>query len=165
MPGTSIQLRPVYFQREKAAALSSLCGRSVGATSGGVGHHNLDLGSGMLQLGENCIWCKGSTDESDLSHVMPECFGNTEQVLPPGIVCYSCNHYFGSKIEPSLFEDPVIHTMCVMFHVVDPGDGKVFRERLFNRHHISADIPRLTPKLAVTVSSDGSSPHHFRGSL
>lgn len=85
---------------------------------------------------------------------MPQCFGNTEQVLPPGIVCYSCNHYFGEKIEPALFEDPVIHTMCVMFHVVDPGDGKVFRERLFNLHHVPADLPRLTPKLDLTVRSD-----------
>ena len=89
-----------------------------------------------------------------MSHVLPECFGNTEQVLPPGIVCYSCNHYFGDKIEPALFEDPVIHTMCVMFHIVDPGDGKVFRERLFNRHHIPADLPRLTPQLDLTVRSN-----------
>ena len=96
--------------------------------AGGIGH-NLEFD--MLQLGKNCIWCKGSTDKTDLGHVLPECFGNTEQVLPLGIVCFPCNHYFGNKIEPALFEDLVIHTMCVMFHTVDAGDGKIFRERLF----------------------------------
>ena len=56
----------------------------------------------VLQLGKICIWCTGSTDKTDLSHVLPVSLGNTEQILSKGIVCKSCNRSFGRKIEPAL---------------------------------------------------------------
>jgi len=106
----------------------------------------------MLQLGENCIWCKSSTDESDLSYVVPMSLGNTEQVLLKGVVCRSCNNFFGRRIEPALLKDPVIQTMCAMYHVVNSRTGKVIQPRLFGRHAVPIDIPRLTPQLHLAVS-------------
>ena len=109
----------------------------------------------MPQLGSNCIWCEGSVSDSDVSHVLPECFGNLDaQVLPKGTVCRSCNNYFGSKIEPALIEDPVIHAICVILRVVDPGDANVFRDRLFDDKHPSVAPPQRNLSLNLTVRNN-----------
>jgi hypothetical protein len=108
-------------------------------------------GSDMPRLGEDCIWCKGSTEKSDLSHVVPMYLGNTEQVLVKGVVCSSCNRSFSRKIEPALLKDPVIQTMCAMYHVVNARTGKVIQPRLFGRHSIPIDLPHLTPQLHLAV--------------
>jgi HNH endonuclease len=109
----------------------------------------------MPRLSENCIWCEEPTDDSDLSHVLPECFGNRGvQVLPKGTVCRSCNNYFGSKIEPALVEDPMIHAICVTLRVVDPGDANVFRDRLFDQQHRAMTRPQTNLGLNLTVRAD-----------
>ena len=97
----------------------------------------------MTRLGKSCIWCGGPTNDSDVSHVLPVCSGNRDtQVLQKGTVCRPCNNYFGSKVEPALIEDPVIHAICVAFRVVDPGDANVFRDRLFDQHHAPIAPPK-----------------------
>lgn len=35
-------------------------------------------------------------------HIIPESLGNTDHVLPPGVVCDKCNNYFARKIEGPL---------------------------------------------------------------
>jgi hypothetical protein len=77
--------------------------------------------------------------------------GNTEQVLVKGVVCSSCNNFFGRRIEPALLKDPVIQTMCAMYHVVNARTGRVIQPRLFGRHSIPIDIPHLTPQLHLAV--------------
>jgi hypothetical protein len=63
------------------------------AERGALGQINDNLGSDMTRLGKNCIWCEEPTNDSDVSHVLPECFGNRDaQVLPKGTVCRSCNN-------------------------------------------------------------------------
>lgn len=110
----------------------------------------------MPQLSANCIWCEGSVDDSDISHVLPECFGNLDaQLLPKGTVCRSCNNYFGSKIEPALVEDPMIHAICVILRVVDPGDANVFRDRLFDGQHLPVAPPQRNLGLNLTVRDNG----------
>ncbi len=109
----------------------------------------------MTRLGKSCIWCGGPTNDSEVSHVLPECFGNRDtQVLPKGTVCRPCNNYFGSKVEPALIEDPVIHAICVAFRVVDPGDANVFRDRLFDQHHAPIAPPKHSVGLDLRVHSD-----------
>jgi hypothetical protein len=71
----------------------------------------------------------------DESHVLPECVGNQQKVLPSGIVCKPCNQYFGAKVEPALLADPLFHAIAVFLQVVDPGDMNVFRERMFDAAH------------------------------
>jgi hypothetical protein len=52
-----------------------------------------------------CIFCKHNSDNStSIEHIIPESLGNTEHILPQGIVCDSCNNYFAGKIEKPLLE-------------------------------------------------------------
>jgi len=47
-----------------------------------------------------CIFCKSATTSfTSVEHIVPESLGNTEHVLPLGIVCDHCNNYFARKVE------------------------------------------------------------------
>lgn len=101
-----------------------------------------------------CIWCNKPIEATDESHVLPECFGNSgAQVLPAGTVCKPCNNYFGSKIEPSLILDPMIHAICVLLRTVDPGDGNTFRDRLFDSQHPPHGKVNRLLKLNLSLAS------------
>ena len=110
----------------------------------------------MPQLGKNCIWCEGSTaNNSDVSHVLPRCFGNLDiWVLPKGVVCRPCNNFFGTQIEPALDKDPLIRAICVAFGVMDPGDREVFRDRLSDQDSVPTALPVRTVDLNFTVSTN-----------
>jgi hypothetical protein len=55
-----------------------------------------------------CIFCKESSIHSrSIEHIIPESLGNTEHVLPPGIVCDSCNNYFARKVEKPALDSPL----------------------------------------------------------
>ncbi|SRR6266478_7227762 len=52
-----------------------------------------------------CIFCKTDSSHSrSIEHIIPESLGNTEHVLPRGVVCDQCNNYFARKIEGPLLE-------------------------------------------------------------
>lgn len=52
-----------------------------------------------------CIFCKSDTSESKtVEHIIPESLGNTEHILPVGVVCDNCNNYFAREIEKPLLE-------------------------------------------------------------
>lgn len=56
-----------------------------------------------------CIFCKISTlTEESVEHIIPESMGNTEHCLPVGAVCFSCNQYFGHKIERPILETTLL---------------------------------------------------------
>lgn len=47
-----------------------------------------------------CIFCKSTENRfTSIEHIVPESLGNSEHVLPRGIVCDKCNNYFARKIE------------------------------------------------------------------
>lgn len=53
-----------------------------------------------------CIFCKSSsTPFLSVEHIIPESLGNTEHVLPPGIVCDRCNNYFAGSVEGPILRD------------------------------------------------------------
>lgn len=56
-------------------------------------------------------------------------------MLPSGVVCTSCNSYFGTKVETVFLRDPIIHVIASFLQVVDPEDKQVFREKVFDREH------------------------------
>jgi hypothetical protein len=50
-----------------------------------------------------CIFCCQNSERSrSCEHIVPESLGNTKNVLPPGIVCDTCNNYFAVKVEGPL---------------------------------------------------------------
>ena len=53
-----------------------------------------------------CIFCKCVSDAScSVEHIIPESLGNTEHLLPRGVVCDSCNNYFARKVEGPLLDN------------------------------------------------------------
>jgi len=52
-----------------------------------------------------CIFCKQESSTSKtVEHIIPEALGNKEHVLSRGVVCDSCNSYFGLKVEKPLLD-------------------------------------------------------------
>jgi hypothetical protein len=59
-----------------------------------------------------CIFCKNdSTNSKSVEHIIPESLGNKNNILPKGVVCDSCNSYFGSKIEKAVLEMPYFKSL------------------------------------------------------
>jgi hypothetical protein len=56
---------------------------------------------------QQCIFCKSTSAAfTAVEHIVPESLGNTEHILPRGVVCDPCNNYFANKIEgPILASD------------------------------------------------------------
>jgi hypothetical protein len=55
-----------------------------------------------------CIFCKcDASDSRSVEHIIPESMGNAQHVLPPGVVCHSCNQYFARKVERPILESPM----------------------------------------------------------
>ena len=47
-----------------------------------------------------CVFCFASITAETREHMLPESFGGGEKfVLPPGIICHTCNQYFGREVE------------------------------------------------------------------
>jgi HNH endonuclease len=47
-----------------------------------------------------CLFCRGVSNESSQSHVLPASLGGEDWAcLPEGVVCSRCNQYFGTKVE------------------------------------------------------------------
>src|SRR4051812_27668106 len=110
-----------------------------------------------MDIPNRCIWChkKPPVIAFDESHVVPECVGNKDQhVLPAGVVCKSCNNYFGSKIEPALLSDPHFHVMAVVMQIQGAGDLNTFRERVFDHEHAPVDSVRRDLNLAVKLENN-----------
>jgi hypothetical protein len=115
---------------------------------------------------DRCIWCLRDVREapSDESHVLPECLGNAgQQTLPPGIVCTSCNNYFGRTVEPIFLRDPIVHVIASFLQIVDPGDQQAFRAKTFDNEHqplgpvrrnVSLDLKLLGHRIELGVKSE-----------
>jgi len=104
-----------------------------------------------------CIWChrKPPKITFNLNHVLPECVGNeNQQTLPPGIVCSSCNSYFGTRVEPVLLDDPIFHVIAVVLSLVDPDDMNVFRDTLFDTTHQPVKPPQRNLNLSTHIAAN-----------
>jgi hypothetical protein len=59
-----------------------------------------------------CIFCKNeSNNSSSQEHFIPQSLGNTEHILPPGLICDSCNNYFARKIERPVLGSPMFRLL------------------------------------------------------
>jgi len=67
-----------------------------------------------------CIFCKrDSTGSRSREHIIPESLGNTTAILPPGVVCDSCNNYFSREIEGPFLNSPAV--LALRFHQALPS--------------------------------------------
>jgi len=110
-----------------------------------------------LPVPNKCIWCLREVPQIDFdeSHVLPECTGNQQQILPKGIICVGCNNYFGSKIEPALLDDPLFHMRAVLLQLVDPGDMNAFRDRIFDATHQPAKPVNRVMNVHANIKDGG----------
>jgi hypothetical protein len=54
---------------------------------------------------QRCLFCKSDSRAStSVEHILPESLGNTEHILPSGVVCDRCNNYFASSLEQPVLE-------------------------------------------------------------
>ncbi len=52
-----------------------------------------------------CLFCKAdSSSSTSIEHIVPESFGNTEHVLPAGVVCDGCNNYIAREVEKPILD-------------------------------------------------------------
>lgn len=59
-----------------------------------------------------CIFCKQDSSASrSVEHIIPESLGNTDHVLPVGVVCDGCNQYFARKVERQVLESPMFRLL------------------------------------------------------
>ena len=72
-----------------------------------------------------CIFCKESSDQSrSREHIIPESLWNRKHVLPPGIVCDNCNHYFAIKVEKPVL-DSEYFTRARFWHSIPNKKGRI----------------------------------------
>jgi hypothetical protein len=53
-----------------------------------------------------CIFCSVHGPFTRAEHPIPESLGNDDLTLPMGLVCDSCNQYFGTKLESTILNYP-----------------------------------------------------------
>lgn len=59
-----------------------------------------------------CIFCKkDSSNSKSAEHIIPESLGNQTNKLSRGVVCDTCNNYFGNKIEKPVLEMPYFKSL------------------------------------------------------
>jgi len=60
----------------------------------------------------NCILCKkDSSGSRSTEHIIPESLGNSEHVLPPGVICDVCNNYLSREVEKPLLNTAYFREM------------------------------------------------------
>ncbi|WP_433811383.1 HNH endonuclease [Flavobacterium johnsoniae] len=72
-----------------------------------------------------CIFCKNdSSNSKSVEHIISESLGNKTQILPKGVVCDICNHYFGNKIEKVVLEMPYFKSLRARI-MIESKKGKI----------------------------------------
>lgn len=123
------------------------------------------------QIPNRCIWCLKEppiVEFTSESHVLPECVGNErQQVLPPGIVCDTCNHDFGGKVERALIDDPIFATVVGILQLRDTNREFVYEHSPAGVHrdvHINANVSgnKVTVTTQYKIQGQPSKPYEDR---
>lgn len=87
-----------------------------------------------------CIFCKGdSSNSKSVEHIIPESLGNKFKVLQKGIVCDSCNSYFGNKIEKIVLEMSYFKSLRGRI-MIENKKGKIPRIAAFTENKTEVEI-------------------------
>lgn len=123
------------------------------------------------QIPNRCIWCRGEPPSATFgseSHVLPECVGNErQQVLPQGIVCDDCNNYFGTKVEPTLIDDPIFATVVGVLQLRDKKSEFIYEHSPLGVHrivHTEAEVSanRVTLITQYEITGQPGKPNETR---
>lgn len=103
-----------------------------------------------------CIFCKESSDNSvKIEHIIPESLGNKNHVLPPGVVCDSCNQYFGSKVEKEVLEQSFFRNLRFRQYVVNKkGKPPVGKSIIIDPLLHDAEIREVNGSLEVIIHNE-----------
>jgi hypothetical protein len=103
-----------------------------------------------------CIWClevSPSVTFSSESHVLPECVGNLgKQVLPQGIVCDKCNHFFGTGLEPKFIDEPIFSTLVGILELRDVNSQFIYKHSPSGIHRTAHIAAKVTPN-RITITT------------
>lgn len=87
-----------------------------------------------------CIFCKNNSSNSkSVEHIIPESLGNKKNILSKGIVCDSCNNYFGNKIEKNVLEMPYFKSLRSRI-MIENKKGKIPRISGFTKNKEEVEI-------------------------
>jgi hypothetical protein len=82
-----------------------------------------------VRTNRGCLFCRATDGGFDSrEHVFPESIGNTEHVLPPGIVCDRCNHGELSRLDNTLCDFTPIAARRTMLGIPSKA-GKIPQHR------------------------------------
>lgn len=118
-----------------------------------------------------CIWCleePSSVTFSSESHVLPECAGNIgKQILPQGVACDRCNHFFGTKLEPVLIDEPIFSTLVGVLELRDVDSKFTYEHSPSGIHriaHMAAEIStnRITLNIQYEIKGQPGKPNETR---
>ncbi len=125
----------------------------------------------LKQVPNRCIWCLKEppiVEFTSESHVLPECVGNErQQVLPLGIVCDGCNHFFGRKVEHALIDDPIFATIVGILQLRDKNREFVYEHSSSGVHrdvHVDAKVSnnKVTVTTQYKIHGQPSKPYEDR---
>lgn len=87
-----------------------------------------------------CIFCKNdSSNSKSVEHIIPESLGNKKNTLSKGIVCDSCNNYFGNKIEKNVLEMAYFKSLRGRI-MIENKKGKIPRISGFTKNKEEVEI-------------------------
>lgn len=98
-----------------------------------------------------CIYCLcEETEFTTEEHVYPESLGNSEIILPVGIVCDTCNNNTLSQLDKELVEFPGISLLRPFFLHFNPKTGKFLSPKFRNM-----SIKKTHPQEIKILDSNG----------
>ena len=103
-----------------------------------------------------CIFCKSDTSSSkSVEHIIPESLGNKKNTLPKGVVCDTCNNYFGNKIEKHVLEMPYFKSLRGRV-MIENKKGKIPRVSGFtkNKEFIEIDFLKYGKNTIEVIYKD-----------
>jgi len=118
-----------------------------------------------------CIWCLEEPPSAKFkseSHVLPKCVGNIgQQVLPQGVVCDKCNHFFGNDLEPEFINEPIFSTLAGILELRDIDSQFTYEHSPLGIHrtvYMSAEVStnRITLTTQYEIKGQPDKPEEIR---
>lgn len=99
-----------------------------------------------------CLFCLQPRPSTRPEHIIPEGLGNTEKVLPPGVVCDHCNHGVLATLDAHLLNSPAVLWVRTVFGIRGkdgrlPPAAKYSNGTLFMRPAEDGENPNLVLNL------------------